>query len=110
MGTNLAPWFAMQLRPLERIFTRRGYALALHGSMGRDLDLIAIPWTDDADSEEALIKDINDYVVKSFTRNVQYNPPTHPTEKPHGRRAYHFPLGFASNAYLDVSVMPRSTE
>lgn len=35
-----------------------GYALALHGSMARDLDLVAIPWTDDAASARAQPADL----------------------------------------------------
>lgn len=33
-----------------------GYAVGLHGSMRRDVDLIAVPWTDDAISHYALIE------------------------------------------------------
>lgn len=33
---------------------RLGYALVIHGSVARDLDVVAIPWTDEADAPEVL--------------------------------------------------------
>ena len=44
--------------PLAPLIARaylHGYALAVHGSLHRDLDLIAVAWTDDADSPEYLV-------------------------------------------------------
>lgn len=35
-----------------------GYAIGVHGSMRRDLDLIAAPWTDEHSSPDALAKAI----------------------------------------------------
>lgn len=47
----LVPLFAAVARPL-------GYAIAVHGSMRRDLDLVAVPWTDDAAPAENLVEAI----------------------------------------------------
>lgn len=88
---------------LERVAHRHGYALALHGSMGRDLDLLAVPWTDDADSAEKLLKAFQRFIATK--KNVKYEKPF-PTKKPHGRVAYALPIGYEGH-YLDVSVMPR---
>jgi hypothetical protein len=100
----LAPWYAMAYIPLERIAWRHGYALALHGSMGRDLDLIAIPWTEDADSPEKLLRAFRRFIIKKS--NIRYPLPT-PCHKPHGREAYVLSIGFDSQ-YIDLSIMPRS--
>lgn len=35
-----------------------GYAIGLHGSMKRDVDLIAAPWTDDAMPAHALVSEL----------------------------------------------------
>lgn len=35
---------------------REGWALAVHGSMTRDLDLVAVPWTDTASYEPAFVE------------------------------------------------------
>ena len=36
-----------------------GYALTTHGSMMRDIDLVAIPWTDTAKSPRELIRELS---------------------------------------------------
>lgn len=77
-----------------------GYALTLHGSMNRDLDLVAVPWTDDADSEQELIKQLckRHGLIEGNSANM---------EKPHGRRAH--VLMMSGQPYIDLSVMPRVT-
>ena len=98
----IAPWYSIAYLKLSRIAMRHGYALALHGSMRRDLDLVAIPWTDDADRPEKLLQAIASFI--SSKSNIDYlMPPA--TEKPHGRMAYSFSIGYEGH-YLDVSVMP----
>jgi len=88
-------WIYWWLVPVAR---EHGYALALHGSMGRDLDVVAVPWTDEAVSAEELYEALVSF-VPGWAR-------TEPTAKPHGRVAYQIILG--GGAYVDVSVMPRS--
>jgi len=94
----LAAWYTMTYIMLEKVAHRHGYALALHGSMMRDLDLIAIPWTDDANTEaELLVAFAKVLKLKGWSDTA--------TEKPHGRRAFVFYL--SGDAYIDLSVMPR---
>lgn len=50
---------------LCQIARRHGYALAIHGSLHRDLDLIAVPWVEEASEPLALIK-----AFKKATRTV----------------------------------------
>lgn len=87
-----------------------GYALAVHGSMSRDLDLVAIPWTDDAKSAEDLVE-----AIRAGFNGVIKNDPNapvgdyinrNPKPKPHGRLAWSIYLG--AGPYIDLSVMPRS--
>ena len=101
----IAPWYVMAYTKLDRIAWRYGYALALHGSMTRDLDLIAIPWTEDADSPEKLLKAIQRFTIQGASKEIKLSKKLFPTKKPHGRTAYSFPIGHEH--YLDVSVMPR---
>jgi hypothetical protein len=89
---------------LDRVAWRHGYALALHGSMARDLDLVAVPWTDDADDPDKLIADFVKFVIAHA--DVSIHEPK-PLIKPHGRMSYIIPVGFGGNHYLDVSVIPR---
>lgn len=99
----IAPWYVMAYTKLERIAWRHGYCLALHGSLARDLDIVAIPWTDDADSPERLLASFRKFIVSKA--RVKLSAST-PIPKPHGRIAYAIPIGHDGH-YLDISIMPR---
>jgi hypothetical protein len=96
---------------LVRIAREHGYALAVHGSVRRDFDLIAVPWTDEATDALTLIKALRSATggVTHRTDMDEYFPDCSPTKKPHGRVAYsvHFTESGCKGPYLDVSVMPR---
>ncbi len=91
---------------------KKGYALAAHGSMIRDFDLIAVPWTEEATEPLELILALKDVVSGIFHREGfdQFLPDGNPTEKPHGRRAWsiHLTNSGCHGPYLDISVMPKS--
>ncbi len=104
-------WMVPHLSKVARIY---GYAIGLHGSMDRDLDLMAVPWTDSAAPAETLVEALRES-VDGFIRN---DPPTkgneydaqtrNPNDKPHGRKAWS--IYFAGRRfYIDLSVMPRVT-
>jgi hypothetical protein len=76
-----------------------GYALAVHGSLQRDMDLVAVPWTDRAADPEILLLAIEQHYA------VQ-RAPQPPAAKPHGRVAYSLIVGFG-NCVIDLSFMPR---
>jgi hypothetical protein len=92
-----------------RIFTvarcwawSQGYAIAMHGSFTRDLDLIAIPWTDAACPAEQLAKLIADSADMRLASG--------PGNKPHGRLAWTLMFKtFSDPRFVDLSVMPRAT-
>jgi hypothetical protein len=107
----IAPWYVMAYAKLDRIAMRHGYALALHGSMSRDLDLIAIPWTDDAADPEKLLKAIDRFVMEKTTSVNRHGNKLgnfYATKKPHGRLAYAIHIGHDGH-YLDLSIMPRQS-
>jgi len=107
--------YAMYYERLKLIAKDYGYCLVIHGSMHRDLDLIAIPWTDNPSSEQEMIKDFQQYltgknVIKS-NGNVQYS------KMPGGRKAYSINLNRGDRDgewvrfedeeyYIDISVTP----
>jgi hypothetical protein len=80
-----------------------GYACAFHGSLLRDIDVIAAPWTDDAASAFALAEVVAK-AVGGFTKPSR-DTDLVPREKPHGRLA--FPI-YVGGTYIDLSVMPRA--
>jgi len=97
--------FAMLYQMLARAARASGYALALHGSMGRDLDVIACPWTDEAVPAEELVETLRTSVDGFIVKN--HRSETNPTKKPHGRLGWSIHLT-GSGTYIDLSVMPRA--
>lgn len=99
---------------------KMGYAIAVHGSMRRDLDLIAMPWVPNARTPETLVlmiqRDLLGY--ERDTRTSVKREWLRGKKKPHGRIAGAFPIAHLADdfetqtlrhAYLDISVMPRRT-
>lgn len=80
-----------------------GYALALHGSLARDIDLIAIPWAEQADDPDYLLDRLCGVLSGKLGRALREKAWT---DKPHGRRACTIILpGMCPE--IDFSVMPR---
>ncbi len=95
-----------QLLPIIREEGKRlGYAIAVHGSMQRDLDLIAVPWIEDASSTEELVamiaKSVSGFVIGDVHTRGGLDEPT---QKPHGRKSWNICWG--GLALIDLSVMP----
>lgn len=105
------PVFYSQILNLITLRAREfGYAIAVHGSMTRDLDVIAVPWIEEAADAEILVSAVCD-LLNGFYLNYEDAEPTdyinrNPEPKPHGRLAWSIHLkGF--KGYIDFSVMPR---
>ncbi len=106
---------ALLIEPLRAVAIRLGYALAVHGSLARDIDLIAVPWTVEAVDQDTLaraliaeVERVNGYAFV-LDRVVNVDPydfsKRSPEPKPHGRKGWSIHLGGAG-AYVDLSVMP----
>lgn len=95
--------FVEQCLPALRDTARSmGYALAVHGTLRRDLDLVAIPWVERASSPDELVE-----ALALRTKDLTgWGHLTHDRwhEKPHGRIAT--TLVADSEVNLDISVMP----
>lgn len=94
--------FACSLAQLQAVAQECGYALAVHGSMATDLDLLAAPWTDEATDAPMLIEALREAVDGWLREGIDHNP----VSKPHGRLAWSIYVGEGAT-YLDISVMPR---
>jgi hypothetical protein len=84
-----------------------GYAIAVHGSERRDLDLVAVPWAPHAISADALVAKLCDEVPLA-ERHVA-GIPDGPEPKPWGRLAWSL-HGCPDHDYVDLSVAPRAGE
>ena len=108
-------FYAIMFEPLKAIALKFGYNLVLHGSLNRDMDLIAIPWNDELGSVEEMINEFCEYVGGKLNPDVK-------RDAPHGRKWYTIDIyrgGYRQErgiekliyhedpqTYLDISVTP----
>lgn len=106
--------FYEQLKDIAREY---GYNLVPHGSLNRDLDLIAIPWDDNCcfTKEQLMIKEFQKYLTGIEVSNKAGEIPF--TVLPGGRHSYIIELNRGnrhgewvrfedSEYYLDISITP----
>jgi hypothetical protein len=108
-------YYAIMFEPLKQIALKYGYNLVLHGSLNRDMDLIAIPWNDQIGSIESMLSDFCQFVGGKLRKDE-------PSEKPHGRVTYIIDIyrgGYEKispfvertyhedpQTYIDISITP----
>lgn len=95
-----AAFYAATWDDIRQCAMDHGWAVALHGSLSSDMDIMAMPWINEAIPFENLVREVS----KLFDGNdmsenyiITYN------EKPHGRIVATIPI-FA-DIYLDISAM-----
>lgn len=95
---------------LVALAREHGYALAMHGSLSRDFDLIAVPWAKEPSEPLKLAQ-----AIKAWCAGVWHNqsddellPLGNMTVKEHGRLAWciHLTNAGMDGPYIDLSVMP----
>lgn len=84
-----------------------GYALASHGSLRRDIDLIAAPWRVYPVPATRLI-DHFENICKAVVGDIVKRDPIGFVKKPCGRLAHNIYLtsNYGDGPYLDISIMP----
>lgn len=126
-GPTRGPIFACLYPGLCQIARRHGYALAIHGTLVGDMDLIAAPWTDEAVSAEELKDALMRHIgACGYDSLLQRESPWLTEEqrrqlceqqgvglidtyeaKPHGRKAWNLYLWAGTK--VDLSVLPRAS-
>lgn len=122
---NRAPFFVCLYHGLCDVARRHGYALAIHGSVITDMDLVAVPWTDEAVPAEQLkcllmahvlacgYVDLlrqdgtPEEIIAQIMARQYPGTSDEGTPKPHGRVAWN--LYLATGTKIDLSVMPRAS-
>lgn len=94
---NNAPTYVCLYPGLAEIARANGYALAVHGSLARDMDLIAVPWTDSASVPELVISAIESTFGIRRIGDL--------TKAPHGRLVQTIGIQFGE-CFIDLSFMP----
>jgi len=124
-----ARWkFARLALPLKARARELGYALLVHGSLARDIDMVAVPWAEDAAPFDDLVRELvktirehNDGLAYGYTPEGEYTTDESlwsRKPKPHGRVAVSIHVGGVASpnpmdqhgTYIDLSVMPVMSE
>ena len=105
--------YAFYFESLKVIALKYGYNLVLHGSMNRDLDLIAIPWQEKLGDTDEMVNEfatvLGGIAIELSEEQINCFP--------HGRRSYIINLNRSgkhnnyedAQYYLDISVTPAGT-
>lgn len=100
----LDPDYARLFTIIRVVAWQHGYAIGLHGSFTRDLDLIAVPWAEKCCTAELLVERI------AWNTDLQKQDDS-PTTKPHGRLAWSLLFKEEKDPrWIDISVMPRKED
>ena len=95
-----AAFYACMWDDIRQCAMDNGWAVALHGSLNSDMDIMAMPWVEDTISFEELVEKISKLFVGNFNSEnyfITYD------EKPHNRVVATIPI-FA-DFYLDISTI-----
>lgn len=115
--------YAYYFLALKEIALEYGFNLVIHGSMARDMDLIAIPWVDDHKPELDLINALHKHMTGTVAHEDHWKEIYMFKELPAGRHSYVINLnrggyeeGKDENGipkytedpqyYIDISVTP----
>lgn len=114
--------YAFYFEIIKEIGLKYGYNIVLHGSMNRDLDLIAIPWIQECKPEILMIDELANVLGGSVMQEPQEVRENNAKLK-HGRKQYvininrDYKLKYQGmviervefsdpQTYIDISVMP----
>lgn len=95
-----AAFYAAIWPDLKNAALKCGWALGLHGSLNSDMDLIAMPWTEDAQPVETMLAALSD----CFGDNPFKEQHTVPFKgKPNNRVVY--TMSIWADYYLDINII-----
>lgn len=92
-----AVFYAAMWNDFRQAAMDKGWALALHGSLANDMDIMAMAWTEDAANALDMILAIKKCFDKPREINVII------TDMPNNRRVY--TLSIWADFYLDISTI-----
>jgi hypothetical protein len=96
---NFAPVYACMYPDLAEVARNHGYALAAHGSMARDFDLVCIPWVESPSYPQV--------VVDAFCEHFAIRQVGDPEMHLHNRLVFTISVKFGE-CFIDLSFMPIS--
>ena len=92
-----AVFYAAMWNDFRQAALDKGWALALHGSLANDMDIMAMAWIDRASHSLDMVNAIRD----CFDKPMEIGLST--TEMPNNRRVY--TLSIWADFYLDINII-----
>ena len=111
---KVKPHFYAHCYPgMQEIAKEHGYNLLIHGSMNRDMDLVAVPWVDEPKTHAELLESFCKFLGVPYLTDTN-DIPCHFSLLPGGRSSYVIDLnrggkynGYTDEQYyLDISITP----
>lgn len=107
-------FYAVCFYALKEIALSHGYNLLIHGSMDRDMDLVAVPWVNDPKPELELIKALDLYLRGTCYADGSEEIGYLYSVLPGGRKSYVINLNrggkwnqyIDEQWYIDISITP----
>lgn len=100
VSNGKAAFYASIYDDLRQVAMDCGWALGLHGSLSNDMDIMAMPWTEDAKPVEDMIQALSNCFTDNPFKDVQTIPHY---GKPNNRVVYTMPIW--GDFYLDINVI-----
>ena len=107
--------YTAMIGPVRERARELGYAITVHGSLRRDIDLVAVPWVPHAVEPQFLANALVNLIREVCGTAIVVNDPAarpgdwlnrNPEPKPHGRLAWSIYLVEAHVApYVDLSIV-----
>lgn len=102
---QLEKYYTSLIPQIRAIAKECGYAIAIHGSLRRDMDIMAMPWIKEAKAPETLAINIMKSILGHSYMREYFKRHKYDAKKPHGRMNFCIPC--ERNGWIDMSVMPR---
>lgn len=96
-----AVFYAILWDDLRQAAFKCGWALGLHGSLASDMDIMAMPWTDNATTADVMIEFLKRCLDDDC--NPLWDIRKDTTSKPNNRVVYTLPI--YADFYLDINVI-----
>lgn len=100
------------IEDVRRVARGAGYAIAVHGSVANDIDLIAIPWVERVATPDELLDRVSAVIAGKVgsCNPARFGGPNDDgwRDMPHGRRAINLTVfhGLFGHVTIDFGVMP----
>lgn len=107
-------FYSVCFQGLQKIARDFGYNLLIHGSMDRDMDLVAVPWINEPKTHLELLEAFSNYLGVPIPIDQDNKPHYMYNVLPGGRHSYVINLNrggkfnsyLDAQYYLDISITP----